>query len=75
MQQSPPQNEPKLSYNASYYAYVNGSGAASGQTAVLISRMKFKGNRKQNFISTLRFPLIIKEKTFANNAFKGVFGS
>lgn len=38
----PPQNDPKLSYNASYYAYVNGSGAALGQTAVLISRMKFK---------------------------------
>uniref|UniRef100_K1PM71 Uncharacterized protein n=1 Tax=Magallana gigas TaxID=29159 RepID=K1PM71_MAGGI len=42
IQNSPPQNDPKLSYNASYYAYVNRSGAASEQTAVLISRMKFK---------------------------------
>ncbi|XP_034302972.2 uncharacterized protein [Magallana gigas] len=42
IQNSPPQNDPKLSYNASYYAYVNGSDAASEQTAVLISRMKFK---------------------------------
>lgn len=69
MQQSPPQNDPKLSYNASYYAYVNGSGAASGQTTVLISRMKFKGKKHKMLYPPRVFLLLLKKKTFANNAF------
>lgn len=56
MQQSFPQNSPGLSYNASYYAYVRGSGA-SGQKAVLISRMIFRGNTTQIPVSTLYSPL------------------
>lgn len=44
IQNSAPQNDPKLRYTASYYAYVHGPGAASKQTAVLISKIKFKAS-------------------------------
>lgn len=57
MQQSLPQNSSNLDYTASYYAHVNGSGA-SGQKAVLISRITFKGSdTSQDLISTLYFTL------------------
>lgn len=57
IQQSLPQNSPNLDYTASYYAHVNGSGA-SGQKAVLISRITFKGSdTSQDLISTLYFTL------------------
>lgn len=57
IQQSLPQNSSNLDYTASYYAHVNGSGA-SGQKAVLISRITFKGSdTSQDLISTLYFTL------------------